>query len=182
MTSPQDPWQQQQPPPSDPYAAPPPGSAPPPPPQQWPPAQQQWGPAQQQWGQPPPSGYEPYAQPQWGGPPSGYGYGYPTPAPSNGMGVASLVLGILGLLGCWVPVLGPILALVGVILGAVALSQFRKRGASNGMALAGLILGALGLVAGIAFTAFVFDTVSECDELSTEAEWEACIDRELNID
>jgi len=74
-------------------------------------------------------------------PPPGYGYGYaPTYGPSrtNGMAVASLVLGIVGWALCGI---GSILA---IILGVVARNQIRASGgreAGDGMAKAGIILG-----------------------------------------
>src|SRR5688572_265184 len=40
-------------------------------------------------------------------------------APSNGLGVAGFVLGLLGLLFFWLPVLGAIMAILGVIFGGV---------------------------------------------------------------
>ncbi|MEU8195945.1 DUF4190 domain-containing protein [Microbispora amethystogenes] len=76
----------------------------------------------------------------------GNGYGYPPPPPpygyqqphgprTNGMAVASLVLGVLGLLFCGVP------GIAGVICGHVALNQTRRTGEQGrGLAIAGLIL------------------------------------------
>lgn len=59
----------------------------------------------------------------------------PTPVnPGHGLGIASLVLSILGV------------HLVGLILGIVALNQSKKAGHKNGLALAGIIIGAIGLV------------------------------------
>jgi len=54
--------------------------------------------------------------------------------PTNGLAIATLVLGILGF------------ALLPVILGHVALGQIRRRGeAGTGLAIAGLVLGYLAL-------------------------------------
>jgi hypothetical protein len=53
---------------------------------------------------------------------------------------------LLGLLLFWVPVLGAILAILGVILGGVGISQGRKSGAGTGLAVAGLVCGILGLL------------------------------------
>lgn len=66
-----------------------------------------------------PGGYQPYVQP-----------------PVNGLAIASLVLGIL----CFVPGLG-------LVLGAVGLSQINRRGErGRGMAIAGIVLSSLGLM------------------------------------
>ena len=95
---------------------------------------------------PPPSGYgpTPAPPPAYGG--AGYGYTpYATASGTNGMAIASLVLGIL-----WLYWIGSILAL---IFGYVALGQLKQRPqAGRGMAIAGIVLGWVGvalLVVGI---------------------------------
>lgn len=81
---------------------------------------QQYG--QGQYGQPP------YGQPQWG----------PPATKTNGMAIASMVLGIV-----WIYWIGSILALV---FGYIAKSQIKKRGeGGGGMATAGIILGWIGI-------------------------------------
>jgi uncharacterized membrane protein YphA (DoxX/SURF4 family) len=71
---------------------------------------------------------------------------------SQGLAIASLICGILSLIGCclW-PVSGP-LAIVAVVLGFVALGKVKSNPAAyggKGMAKAGLIIGFLGLLATI---------------------------------
>jgi Domain of unknown function (DUF4190) len=94
---------------------------------------------------PPPSGHPgPYGQPypgpygqQYGQPPYG-GYPYAPPQRTNGMAIASMVLGIL-----WLYWIGSILALV---FGYVAKRQIQERGeAGGGMATAGIVLGWIGV-------------------------------------
>lgn len=102
-------------------------------------------------------------------PPPGYGMpqqpmGYPygqvmvVPAqPSNGLAIASMVLGILGLVfGIWgIGLIGSILA---VIFGHVALGQIKQSNGAqggHGMAIAGLVMGYIvvgivGLCVGVA--------------------------------
>jgi hypothetical protein len=87
--------------------------------------------------------------------------GYPTPpapggtpvpsygrAPTNGMAVASMVLGILGMVGMiWI--ISPILALV---FGYISKGQIDRSGGSQegrGFAIAGIVLGWVGIVFGI---------------------------------
>lgn len=86
------------------------------------------------YGQPGPYNANPYGAPG----PYGYqGYG-PPPRPTNGMAIASMVLGIL-----WIWWIGSILAL---IFGYVARSQIRQRNESGGgMAIAGIVLGWIGV-------------------------------------
>jgi hypothetical protein len=88
------------------------------------------------YGPPPGGGFTP--PPVYGAP----GYAYPgytnTSQGTNGMAIASMVLGIL-----WVYWIGSILA---IVFGFVALNQIKQRQqAGRGMAIAGLILGFIGL-------------------------------------
>ena len=70
----------------------------------------------------------------------------------NGLAVAGLVLGIIGAVLFFVPFLGWILALLGIIFGALGNGKANKIGGKGkGMAMAGLILGIIGLIAGVAF-------------------------------
>ena len=100
-----------------------------------------------------------YAQPGYGQavPPyaqaGAYGYGSSAaPQKTNGMAIASLVLGILGFI-CFV---GAISAIVAIILGIGARRKIRESDGTEkgeGMALAGIILGAVFLVLQIGFFA-----------------------------
>ncbi|MGY1743057.1 MULTISPECIES: hypothetical protein [unclassified Blastococcus] len=76
-------------------------------------------------------------------------------APSNGLGTAGFVTGLLGLLFCWVPALGIVLALLGVIMGGVGISTGKKKGAPTGLAIAGLVLGIIALIPAIIFISAV---------------------------
>lgn len=59
----------------------------------------------------------------------------------NGLAVTALVLGIIGLVIGWVPIIGwligPILALLAIIFGAVG----ARKPVKKGMAIAGLVMG-----------------------------------------
>ena len=68
-------------------------------------------------------------------------------ARTSGLGVASMILGILGLIFVWVPVLGLLFALLAVIFGGVSLSQTGKDPTlqGRGMAVAGTICGVITL-------------------------------------
>lgn len=68
----------------------------------------------------------------------------------NGMAVAGLVLGILGAVLFFVPFIGWILAILGIIFGALGNSKASKIGGKGkGMAIAGLVLGLIGLIVGV---------------------------------
>jgi hypothetical protein len=135
-------WQYGQPDPNQPQGYPPPGGYP-------------------DYGQNPPYGQgTPYDQgQQYGQPPGGYPqagqypppgmypqYGYPAYPSSgtNGLAIASLVLGIAQIFLWFVA------GIPAIILGAVALRQVRLSGQSGrGMAIAGIILGSIGIVLSI---------------------------------
>ncbi|MDG4861778.1 DUF4190 domain-containing protein [Streptomyces sp. T-3] len=121
-----------------------------------PPEQSPWAaPAPPQHGGP---GGLPMAPPP---PPPGYGGWAPGPyAPQahNGLGIAAMVCGIVGLVTGIIPILfwlGGILGVVALILGFIGKANARKGEATNpGMALTGIILGSLAVVAAIAWVVF----------------------------
>ena len=77
-------------------------------------------------------------------PQPGMGYGQ---RPGNGLAVAGMVLGILGLLFFWIPFLNIIVNGVGLALSSAGLSRAGKiGGAGKGMAVAGLVCSLIGLM------------------------------------
>ncbi|THV28480.1 DUF4190 domain-containing protein [Glycomyces paridis] len=112
---------------------------------------------------PPPNPYAPY-------PPYGYGYGYAPARPTNGMAIAALVLGVVG-------VCNPI-SILGLVFGMIAKRQIQERGEQGeGMATAGIVLGWIGVasvvfwVLYIVFVVGVFTTAVnqiDVDEWPTE--------------
>ena len=89
-----------------------------------------------------------------------------TAAPTNGLGVAGFVTGLLGLVLCWVPWLGILLAGVGIVLSGVAIPQGKKKGASNGLAIAGLVCGIIALIPAIIVMVAIFSVASELSQLT----------------
>jgi len=65
------------------------------------------------------------------------------------MAVAGMVLGILALVLCWFPFVNWILALLGIIFGALGIGRANRVGKGKGMAITGLVCGVLGAVLGI---------------------------------
>lgn len=115
------------------------------------------------YGTPGPAGYgapAPYA---------GYqspGYQPAPPSPSNGIAIAALVLGILGLLASFIPFVNWFtspLPLLGVGLGIAGLSKAKKINVGKGMAWGGIITGILGILITIAWTIGVVFLVNEVD-------------------
>jgi hypothetical protein len=66
------------------------------------------------------------------------------------MGTAGLVLGIIGLVFCWVSWVGWVLNILAIIFGGVGISRANQGHATNrGSAVAGLVLGLIGLILGV---------------------------------
>ena len=73
-----------------------------------------------------------------------------TPSITNGMAIAGLVMGILGISCCG---LGPVFAALGIVFSGIALNQinsFPHWYKGRGLAIAGLVLSILGLVSFLA--------------------------------
>jgi hypothetical protein len=98
--------------------------------------------------------------PQYGGYPGGYPGSYPPPppqpyagyappptAPKNGLGIAALVVAIIGLFTVFG---GLILGIVAIILGFIGWGRAKRGEATNGgVAIAGVVLGFLGVIVSI---------------------------------
>lgn len=124
-----------------------PGYAPPPPYQAPYPSQGAYPPPQTEYGAPPPE----YAPPPQYAPYPQYAPAGMAPAlRTNGLAIASLVCGILGL--CT-----GIVSIVAVIFGHISLGQIKRSGnmeQGRGMAIAGLILGYIGIAGWLAYIIF----------------------------
>jgi hypothetical protein len=103
---------------------------------------------------------EPPPPPQWGAYPGSYpppppqpyfGYAPPPVAPKNGLGIAALVLAIIGLFSV---VGGVVLGVVAIILGFIGYGRAKRGEATNGgVAVAGIVLGLLSIIEAIAVIA-----------------------------
>jgi hypothetical protein len=108
--------------------------------------QQVYGQPQQPFGQPFPQ--QPFPQPTFGAPMPG-GLGMQT-RPTSGLCIAGMILGILALIGFWVPFGDVVFALLGIGLSWGGLVSVGRTGnGGKGMAIAGLICGILGLIPAI---------------------------------
>ena len=118
-----------------------------------------------------PGGYPPPPQQPYGGYPGYPGYsGYPGPPqsePKNGLGLAALILAIIGLLLCWSVAGGIVLGVVAVILGFLGRGRVKRGEADNGgVAIAGIALGFVAIIAGLVFIPIyigLFDSVGGTD-------------------
>ncbi|MFO0863335.1 MAG: hypothetical protein U0744_01510 [Gemmataceae bacterium] len=78
---------------------------------------------------------------------------------SNGLAIAGMVLGIVGVVLVWIPCIGQILAIVlgivGAALSGIGLAQANKSGSGKGMALTGLILSILAMLVAVLYWAYI---------------------------
>jgi hypothetical protein len=84
---------------------------------------------------------------------------YQPQAAGNAMATWGLVLGIVGIVLCWVPLLGWASAILGIVFGAIGIGKANRVGRGKGAAVTGLVLGCLGavlpIVAVVAIPAFL---------------------------
>jgi hypothetical protein len=153
------------PPPPPPESGAPPSGYPPPsyPPPSYTPPQGGYPPSPQSY-QPPPGGYPPQPPYQPGpqppyqsGPQPPYQPGYPSApyaggygAPqrhTNGMAIGSLVASLVGVPLMFLCYTGILAAIVGIVLGIIAINQIKQSGEEGrGFAIAGIIIGAVTLL------------------------------------
>lgn len=106
------------------------------------------------------------------------------PQKTSGLAIAALVLSILGFLGSWF-VLGGLFALIGLVLGIIALVQTRKGAGGKGMAIASVILSSLSMLIAIGM-AIIFlmagaRLAEPCSHLANnEALLEQCLEEQAN--
>lgn len=97
--------------------------------------------------------------------PPGHGGLPPANPEKNGLGLASLILGIVGLLFCLMPItgfIGFILGIIGLALGLAGISRCRKNKATNmKTAISGAILSALSVIFGIVGIVMFFTAVDQ---------------------
>ena len=108
----------------------------------------------------PPAGPPPASSPPAYGQQPG-GYGYQSTPKTNGLAIASLVLGIAQIFLC---IIGGILALV---FGYISRRQIDESGGTQGgrgMAIAGIILGWIGIGLGIAYIVVIIIAVIVSDD------------------
>jgi cytoskeletal protein RodZ len=79
------------------------------------------------------------------------------PEPKNGLGTAGFVLGLIGLIFSFIPLIGVVawpLVILGIVLGGVGFARVRSGKATNkGLTIAGVVLSIIGLVICIVWTA-----------------------------
>lgn len=103
--------------------------------------------------------------------------------PSNGLGTAGFVIGLIGLVLSFIPLIGVVawpLVILGVIFSAVGVAKASKGRATNkGLAIAGLVVSVIGLVICILQAAIWGKAI---DDVQDEANREAVIVYEVTGD
>ncbi|MFT4187325.1 MAG: DUF4190 domain-containing protein [Aeromicrobium sp.] len=99
----------------------------------------------------------------------------PSGQSSNGLATAGFVLSLIGLLLCWIPIvnfLGILLGVLGVVLAGVGLAASKKRGAGKGLAIVGVVLGILAVVFAFMINAAAVDAIDDAvdDAVSNDVE------------
>ncbi len=89
------------------------------------------------------------------------------PPRTTKLAVTSLVLGILSLpAALLLPVYGPLLALIGLVLGIFGIARAERRNLKRTIGRVGIGLSALGLVGGTLWTAAEWHAVDACKSVS----------------
>lgn len=81
-------------------------------------------------------------------------------APSNGMAVAALVLGIIGLVLFFTIWGGILLGILAIVFGALGRSKAKEGAPNRGLATAGFVLGIVAFISSLLFLALILSVAS----------------------
>jgi predicted Zn finger-like uncharacterized protein len=115
------------------------------------------------------------------------GGGAPRSGGSNGLAIAGMVLGIVGVVLVWIPCIGQILAIVlgivGAALSGIGLAQANKSGNGKGMALTGLITSILAILVAILYWAYIaFMVNTAANQFQNELKKQLQNQKDIKID
>jgi hypothetical protein len=102
----------------------------------------------------------------------------------TGLAVAALIVALVSAAICWVPFIGAVAALVGLVLGIVAWTQSRAgRGGGQAMAITATFVGLGALLMGVLLTVLLtgfFAGIADCaNPAYTEQQTNQCINDQL---
>ena len=93
----------------------------------------------------------------------------PVPTKASGLAIVALVLGIIAIIGSWIPILNNfafLLALVGLVLGIIAILSIRKgKAGGKGLTITAVVINVVAIVI-VLFTQWVF--AKALDDVSKE--------------
>ena len=108
-----------------------------------------------------------------------------TPTGKNVMAMVALVLALIGLVTCWVPIVGFVLAFIAVILSIIALVKVKNYPpvtAGKGMSIAALVISVIGVLVGLFVTismVYVASVASECFTIADPTAYAHCVQEKL---
>lgn len=103
----------------------------------------------------------------------------------NVMAMVALVLVLIGLVTCWVPIVGVVLSFIGFILAIIALAKVKNYlplTARKGMSIAALIISVIGVLIGGLFTAiavYVMSAAPDCLTIADPTAQSQCIQEKI---
>ena len=103
----------------------------------------------------------------------------------NTMAVIALVLAIIGLLLCWLPLIGTVLLLCAVIISIIALvkaKNYPQLTARKGMSITALIVAVLALILNLVISFllyYVYSVAPECADISDSLARRQCLEQKL---
>ena len=103
----------------------------------------------------------------------------------NTMAVIALVLAIIGLLLCWLPLIGTVLLLCAVIISIIALvkaKNYPQLTARKGMSITALIIAVLALVLNLVISvllSYVYSITPECVDMDDYLARRQCLEQKL---
>ena len=65
--------------------------------------------------------------------------------------IASMVLGIIGIITCWIPILGLVLTIIALVLSVKGLNKSKYTNKGKGFSIAGLSCGAVGITLSVIY-------------------------------
>ena len=108
-----------------------------------------------------------------------------TPTGKNVMAMVALVLALIGLVTCWVPIVGFVLAFIAVILAIIALAKAKNYPpltARKGMSIAALIISIISVLIGGLFTiiaVYVISVAPDCLTIADPTAQSQCIQEKI---
>jgi len=104
------------------------------------------------------------------------------PVGKNGLAVAAMVLGVIGLISSIVFV-GGLFGVIGLILGIVALKKAKRTGVGRGMSITGVVTSFIAIVASVLVVIFMTwyaDKTQKCYDPGSLQRYEKCVQQQLN--
>lgn len=97
-------------------------------------------------------------------PPPPPGGGFPQQQGHPGIAIAGFVIGLIGLLTFWIPYVGAVVSIIGLILSVFGMRAANERNAPKGLAIAGLVCAILGVLLGVIWTIVFSIAVDETED------------------